>query len=148
MEGEWEMISGSIDGVPLEPNLAKYGRRITRGDQLTVRFGPQVFVKTRFILDPSKSPGQIDYIAPSGGKPTQLGIYAFHAGALMVSMAPKGHPPPHRLHRDQSEPLDCDGLEAGPQRLNASQTSSSFIYCLSCHQAPKPARRGLKLKRR
>jgi uncharacterized protein (TIGR03067 family) len=94
MEGEWEMISGSIDGVPLEASLAKYGRRISQGDQLTVRFGPQVFVKTRFITDPSKSPQQIDYIAPSGGKPTQLGIYAFDGGTLMVSMAPKGKPRP------------------------------------------------------
>ncbi len=94
MEGEWEMVSGSIDGVPLEPNLAKYGRRITHGDQLTVRFGPQVFVKTRFILEPIEIARANRLCRPSGGKPTQLGIYAFHAGALMVSMAPKGHPRP------------------------------------------------------
>lgn len=94
LEGEWELISGSIDGLPLDASLAKYGRRITKGDQVIVRFGPQVFVKTRFTLDPSKLPRQIDYLPASGATPTQMGLYEMRGNTLSVCMAPKGKPRP------------------------------------------------------
>src|SRR5580658_8822350 len=74
LEGEWAMVSGSFDGYPMEASLVKLGRRVLKGDQLTVLFGPQVFMKARVTLDSSKSPKQIDYAIASGAL-TQFGIY-------------------------------------------------------------------------
>ena len=90
------MVSGFIDGNPIEGSMVKYGKRVTRGNQTTVQFGPQVFMKATFTLDTSKSPREIDLIHTQGmhkGK-TQLGIYEANGKTLRFCASAPGQPRP------------------------------------------------------
>jgi len=96
LEGEWSMVSGFLDGQPLDRSMVKYGKRVTRGNQTTVRFGPQVFLEATFTLDPAKSPREIDYVHTRGthaGK-TQLGIYECGGQTLRLCSSAPGQPRP------------------------------------------------------
>ena len=96
LEGEWSMVSGFMDGNPIERSMVKYGKRVTRGNQTTVQFGGQVFMKATFTLDPSKMPREIDFVHTEGmhkGK-TQLGIYECDGKKLKLSSATPGQPRP------------------------------------------------------
>jgi uncharacterized protein (TIGR03067 family) len=96
LEGEWSMVSGFMDGHPIDAPMVKYGKRVTRGNQTSVQFGPQVFMKATFTLDPAKSPRQIDFVHTEGmhmGK-TQLGIYECDGRKLRLSSATPGQPRP------------------------------------------------------
>ncbi|MGH9721340.1 MAG: TIGR03067 domain-containing protein, partial [Bryobacteraceae bacterium] len=106
LEGEWSMVSGFMDGHPIDRSMVKYGRRLTRGNQTSVRFGPQVFMQATFTLDPSKSPRQIDLVHTEGmhaGK-TQLGIYECDGKTLQLSLSAPGRPRPVNF-----EPGEDDG---------------------------------------
>ncbi len=96
LEGEWAMVSGSMDGHPMQAGMVKTGRRVTRGNQLTVLFGGQVFIKARVSLDDTKSPKHIDYVVGSGDVSTkaQQGIYELKGNTLTICMAPAGQPRP------------------------------------------------------
>jgi uncharacterized protein (TIGR03067 family) len=96
LEGEWAMVSGSFDGHAMEASLVKLGRRIARGRQITVMFGPQVYMKARVTLDSSKSPKQIDYAIASeaGSGSTQSGIYELEGKSLNICMAAVGQARP------------------------------------------------------
>jgi len=96
LEGEWAMISGSMDGHPMEASLVKIGRRVVKGNQLTVLFGGQVYLKGRFTLDLSKSPKHIDYAITSGAGAgsAQLGIYELEGKMLKLCMAAAGQARP------------------------------------------------------
>ncbi len=96
LEGEWAMVSGSMDGHPMEASLVKQGRRIVKGNQLTVLFGGQVFLKARVTIDASKSPKQIDYAIASSASAgsTQLGVYELEGKALRLCMAAVGQARP------------------------------------------------------
>jgi uncharacterized protein (TIGR03067 family) len=96
LEGEWSMVSGFMDGHPIEGSMVKYGKRVTRGNQTTVQFGGQVFMKATFSLDSAKSPREIDFVHTQGmhaGK-TQLGIYECDGKRLRLSSATPGQPRP------------------------------------------------------
>ena len=96
LEGEWSMVSGFMDGHPIEGSMVKYGKRVTRGNQTTVQFGGQVFIKATFTLDPGKSPREIDFVHTQGmhqGK-TQLGIYECDGKTLRLSSSTPGQPRP------------------------------------------------------
>jgi uncharacterized protein (TIGR03067 family) len=100
------MVSGFMDGHPIEASMVKYGKRVTRGNQTTVQFGPQVFMKATFKLDPAKSPREIDFLHTQGmhtGK-TQLGIYEWDGKRLRLSSATPGQPRPTDF-----EPRKSDG---------------------------------------
>jgi uncharacterized protein (TIGR03067 family) len=96
LEGEWSMVSGFMDGHPIESSMVKYGKRVTRGSQTTVQFGGQVFMKATFSLDPAKSPREIDFVHTQGmhqGK-TQLGIYECDGKTLRLSSSTPDQPRP------------------------------------------------------
>jgi uncharacterized protein (TIGR03067 family) len=96
LEGEWTMVSGSMDAHPIEPSMLKSGRRVTRGNQTKVLFGQQVFIDATFTLDPAKTPREIDYVHAQGmnaGK-TQLGIYELDGKTLKLSSSTPGQPRP------------------------------------------------------
>ncbi len=96
LEGEWRMVSGFMDGHPVEASLVKYGKRLTRGNQTTVQFGPQVFLKATFTIDQEKSPREIDFLHTEGmhsGK-TQLGIYECDGSKMKLSASTPGQPRP------------------------------------------------------
>jgi uncharacterized protein (TIGR03067 family) len=93
-EGEWQMVSAVMDGVPMEESTLQWVKRVTRGNQTTVIAGPQTIMKVEYTFDPSTK--TIDYVNLAGahkGK-VQQGIYAFEGGRLKVSMAAPGKPRP------------------------------------------------------
>ncbi|HTS27423.1 MAG TPA: TIGR03067 domain-containing protein [Bryobacteraceae bacterium] len=96
LEGVWSMLSGRMDGHPMEASLVKIGKRITRGSQTTVQFGPQVFLRATFTLDTAQSPRWIDMLHTEGmhvGK-TQLAIYECDGQKLRLCSAAPGQPRP------------------------------------------------------
>ena len=104
LEGEWQMVSGSMDGHAMDPRLVKSGRRIGRGEQLTVMFGGQVYMKARITLGTSNLNAKkksIDYALSTGA--LQLGIYELDGKRLTVCMAKPG----------DARPSD---MKAGPGR--------------------------------
>src|SRR5439155_25802112 len=114
LEGEWSMISGFMDGHPMDKSLLKHGRRVTRGNHTSVLFGPQVFMRGTFTLDPSKKPREIDLAHSEGmhaGK-TQLGIYECDGETLRISYGTPGQPRPVDF-----EPRQGDGKTVAVWKL-------------------------------
>ncbi|PYI85810.1 MAG: hypothetical protein DME26_10130 [Verrucomicrobia bacterium] len=77
LQGEWSMVSGSADGYAMPDAMLKNSKRVCKEDETTVTVGGQLFMKAKFVLDPSKKPKTIDYQmidGPTKGK-KQLGIY-------------------------------------------------------------------------
>jgi uncharacterized protein (TIGR03067 family) len=91
-EGEWQMISGVMNGVAMDAATVQWVKRVTRGNQTSVIAGPQTMLKVEFTFDPTASPPSIDYLnlhGPSKGK-RQQGIYRFEGGVLTVCTAAPG----------------------------------------------------------
>src|SRR4030095_4608370 len=61
MQGEWSMQTGINDGNALPDFMTKTGRRIVKGDEVTVTVGGQVMMMVRISLDPTTNPKSIDY---------------------------------------------------------------------------------------
>src|SRR5271157_2837607 len=66
LEGEWSMVSGFMDGKPMDPMAVKFGVRSFHGNQTKLKFGPQTYITATFTLDPSKTPRSIDYVHTQG----------------------------------------------------------------------------------
>jgi len=99
LEGEWQMVSGVMDGQPMSEDTTKWVKRVTQGRRTTVYAGPHVMMAFEFTCETSTSPRTIDYTHTSGvhmGK-TQLGIYEFAADRLTILVAAPGEPRPTRL---------------------------------------------------
>jgi uncharacterized protein (TIGR03067 family) len=91
-EGEWRMVSGVSNGVPMEESTVQWVKRKTIGNETTIYAGPQVMAKMKFTADSSKSPKTIDYVNTGGsnkGK-SQEGIYDLDGKLLKVCMAAPG----------------------------------------------------------
>jgi uncharacterized protein (TIGR03067 family) len=92
LDGEWTMVSGTLDGRPVDRRMLATGRRVTLGDESTVLFGASVFMRMTFRLDPTASPKAIDYVITAGsskGK-AQRGIYDLVGDVLRLCVAPPG----------------------------------------------------------
>jgi len=91
-EGEWRMVSGVSNGVPMEESTVQWVRRKTIGDETTIYAGPQVIAKMKFTADSSKSPKTIDYVNTGGANKGkhQEGIYDLGGKILKVCMAAPG----------------------------------------------------------
>jgi uncharacterized protein (TIGR03067 family) len=96
LEGEWAMVSGVFNGVPLKEEMVKWCRRVTRGDITRVVAGPQVMLEARFAVDDSIHPHSIEYenLAGSNKGKKQLGICERRGDTLDVCMAAPGKPRP------------------------------------------------------
>lgn len=91
-EGEWKLVSGTMDGKEMEASVVQWVKRVTQGNQTTVLAGPQTMLKVEFTFDPSQSPQSIDYFSlagPNKGK-SQLGIYKRDGDILTFCVAPPG----------------------------------------------------------
>jgi len=91
-EGEWQMVSGVMDGKAMEESLTQWVRRRTVGNETAVVAGPQTMMRMTFTYDASKSPKTIDYVnlhGPNKGA-IQLGIYEFEGNLLRVCIAAPG----------------------------------------------------------
>jgi uncharacterized protein (TIGR03067 family) len=96
LKGEWTLVSGMKDGQKLPADFVKAGKRLVKGNETTVFFGREVFLKAAFTLDPSASPKSIDYIVTAGQNQgeAQLGIYALEGDTVTYYLAPPGRPRP------------------------------------------------------
>jgi uncharacterized protein (TIGR03067 family) len=96
LTGEWSMVSGILDGVALEPAFTQSGRRVVEGREMTVFFGSQVYSKTKFAVDRSKTPRAIDLYNMQGGNAgkTQYGIYELDGQTLKICYAAPGQERP------------------------------------------------------
>jgi len=98
-EGEWQMVSGVMNGVAMDASTVAWVKRVTRGNQTSVIAGPQTMLKVEFTFDPSTLPASIDYLnlhGPSKGK-RQQGIYRLEGDVLTVCTAAPGGARPHEF---------------------------------------------------
>ena len=99
LAGEWSMISGERDGYPIPDAFVKTGRRVARGNETTVSFGGQVYLKATYTVDASATPATIDYAileGPSAGM-IQRGIYELTGDTLRVCFSTPGRERPSHL---------------------------------------------------
>lgn len=79
LDGEWTMVSGVMDGKPMDAKTVRTAKRSCENGETSVRINNQLFMMAKFTIDPGKTPKAIDYKVTSGankGK-TQYGIYEF-----------------------------------------------------------------------
>lgn len=88
LEGEWQMMSGMMDGKALDPSMVQWVKRVTAGNVTTVLAGPQVMLSAEFTL----GKGTIDYVHLAGKNKggAQTGIFDLKGDMLRVFMAAPG----------------------------------------------------------
>jgi uncharacterized protein (TIGR03067 family) len=104
-EGEWSMVSGIMEGKPMDESHVQWVRRVTEGNEATVYAGPQVMLRVEFTSDPSTSPKSINYLNLAGrnrGK-TQYGIYEFKGKLLRICVAGPGEERPAEFESRRSD---------------------------------------------
>jgi uncharacterized protein (TIGR03067 family) len=96
LEGEWAMVSCTLDGKALDESAVKYGKRVTKGSETTVFMGGQILMKVRFTIDHSKTPKAIDYVHTYGRSKgdEQQGIYELDGTKLKISFSAPGRERP------------------------------------------------------
>jgi uncharacterized protein (TIGR03067 family) len=108
LEGEWAMVSGTFDGMPIDERLVSTGKRIVEGCDMTVLFGKDVYSKGKYTVDRSLTPTGIDmHVA----RKVQRGIYDVKGKILRLSIAGAGQQRPARLFFQRWRPTDGRGLE-------------------------------------
>jgi uncharacterized protein (TIGR03067 family) len=85
LEGEWFMMSCLQNGKPIDARFLKHARRVFRGNGTTLYAGDQVFMKSRFTVDATRTPAAIDYLDQR-----QQGIYQVKNGTLYTALAAAG----------------------------------------------------------
>ena len=104
-EGEWQMVSGVMNGVAMDASTVQWVKRVTRGNQTSVIAGPQTMLKVEFTFDPSTSPASIDYLnlhGASKGK-RQQGIYRLEGDVLTVCTGAPGGARPNEFTSAKGE---------------------------------------------
>src|SRR4051812_48736561 len=66
LQGEWSMVSGEREGDALPAAYISAGKRVVHGEDLTVTFGDELFMKAKISIDESKTPKTIDYAVSAG----------------------------------------------------------------------------------
>ncbi len=77
LQGDWQMVSGTRDGMVMPEAMTKTGKRVCKDHSTTVTVNGALLMTADFTVDASKNPKQIDYDVKAGaneGK-KQLGIY-------------------------------------------------------------------------
>jgi uncharacterized protein (TIGR03067 family) len=92
LQGEWVMVSGQRDAQSFPADLRASFKRVAKGDETTVTMGGQLFLKAKFVLDPSKKPKTIGYSVAGGpyAGNTQLGIYEFDGDQIRFCFSTPG----------------------------------------------------------
>jgi len=92
IEGQWQMVSAVMNGVPMSQNMVEWCRRETRGDVTTVLAGTNLMLRARFSLDDRQRPWAIDYenIAGANNGKAQLGIAELSGDSLRICMSAPG----------------------------------------------------------
>jgi uncharacterized protein (TIGR03067 family) len=88
LEGEWAMVSCTVNGDRLPASMAKHGKRVARNNEITVTMSGQTLVKARFTVNRDSVPNSIDYLLPGGEQ--QHGIYELDGKNLKVIFSAPG----------------------------------------------------------
>ena len=96
LSGEWSLVSAVRDGQELPAEFVKTGTRLVKGNETTVLFGKEVYLRAAFTLGPSADPKTIDYIVTAGDGigQTQLGLYSVEGDTVAYCLASPGRPRP------------------------------------------------------
>lgn len=91
MQGDWAADSFVRDGMVFPEDDARSFFRTNKGDRYTMQRFSKKVGSGKVVLDPSKSPREIDFLPdpPFKGKPI-LGIYKLEKGKLTMCYAPSG----------------------------------------------------------
>ncbi len=92
LQGEWLMLSGSADGMPMPDQMRSQMKRVCKGDEATTTMAGQLYLKAKITIDPAQKPKTIDYLMTEGftkGK-TQLGIYEIDGDTFRSCFAKPG----------------------------------------------------------
>ena len=92
LEGEWAMVTCTVNGDSLPASMAKYGKRVARNNEITVSMAGQTILKARFTVGREASPKTIDYLHGNGD--LQYGIYELNGKSLKVISSAPGQPRP------------------------------------------------------
>lgn len=110
LEGEWSMVSGETNGMPMPEIYTKTGKRVARDGVTTISLGGQIYFKATFTIDPATKPKTIDYTmteGPNKGK-KQLGIYELDGERVKFCFAAPG----------QDRPTDFTAKEGSQRTLS------------------------------
>jgi uncharacterized protein (TIGR03067 family) len=96
LQGEWSLVACVKDGQNMPADFVKTGKRLVKGNETTVLFGGQVFLKAAFVLGVSGEPKTIDYIVTAGEMQgeAQAGIYKIEGEMVTYLLSPPGRPRP------------------------------------------------------
>lgn len=96
LEGEWSMVSGEANGMPMPKTMLATGRRVAKDGETTIFIGGKMYFKAKISIDPTKKPKTIDYVMTEGltkGK-TQLGIYELDGDTVKFCFGAPGNDRP------------------------------------------------------
>ncbi len=100
LEGEWEMVECVREGLEVPAEYVKYGKRVVRGNLITVTMAGQVMLKATFSMNGSATPKTMDYVIAHG--PTQgqkqFGIYEWDGKNQRVCFAAIGKKRPSSMN--------------------------------------------------
>ena len=110
LEGEWAMVSGERDGQALPEEYVKTGKRVAKDGVSTVTIGDMVLMKSKFTIDPAKTPKAIDFVGLEGPTAGQKlhGIYELDGDTVRFCFAPA----------DKDRPTDFTTKEGSGRTLS------------------------------
>lgn len=110
LQGEWLMVSGIADGVPIPDEMLPTSKRVCKGDEVTATVGGNLVMRAKIKLDPTAKPKTIDYDVLEGPTKGQkhLGIYEVDGDTFKSCFAAAG----------QKRPTDFES-KAGEKRTSS-----------------------------
>jgi uncharacterized protein (TIGR03067 family) len=96
LQGEWSLVSLLLNGKPIDPGAIQYGKRVVKGDELTLKFGRDLVTKAKMAANPTKQPKIMDYVHVAGmmAGQSQQGIYELEGKILKICSSPPGQTRP------------------------------------------------------
>ncbi len=92
LAGEWVPLSLIRNGQALDKGMLKYGTRTATANEVTVKFGPQIVLQAKYLVDRSRTPMTMDYVLADGR--TQHGIWALEDKRLTTCFGAPGQARP------------------------------------------------------
>jgi uncharacterized protein (TIGR03067 family) len=131
LQGDWIIVSAEIDGAPVAAEDLKEFRRTVKGDEIAWRMGSDHLLRTRFKIDPARSPKHWDVTFLDGDEQGQtcLGIYELKDNQLKICV---GGPNGERPLEFATKP-DSDGIFLVLRRA-AGSTNDAVRNELERHQ--------------
>lgn len=96
IEGDWQLISASMNGQPLPQEYVESGRRTATNNEFRVSVMGQTMLHARFNIDRSTLPQAIDYYVCGPGETIRLqhGIWKLEGNLLTTAIGSPGSPRP------------------------------------------------------